>query len=237
MGNLIKYEGVILQRDGQLANSLECCCDERCDCCEVSDTTKITNGTFTYTGNFGLTGGTIVSYARNPSPCGNESIIANDAGNGYAIQCTGRMDFEVQLTNGACQEEELVSGYACLYILESKHNDNKGNCCYWEVWVEEPYSPCLLDGFPDFESEQPAVLHTCQGADAPSDCTFLLPTEPCYGFCRRNRAGNASPPWEAITFKTDAPGRCNCDTYYLDTSGGAGGGGSSPPGGGGSSPP
>lgn len=240
MPNLIRYEGIILQRDGQLANSLACCCDKPCDCCEVKDTIQV-QGIFTYTGNFGVTGGTIVAYEKADTLCEEASYAAPVASTGYGRKCSGKINFEVYLNNGACQEDETVSGYACLYIIESADNGNKGNCCYWEVWVEEPYIECLRDGFPDWETVQPAVVPTCTGGDVPADCQFIQPIDACYGFCSLNRQGcddTNGCEWDAITFITDAPGRCNCDTYYLDTSGGTGGGGSSPPdGGGGSSPP
>lgn len=220
---LIRYEGVILERDGALATSLSCCCDQ-CDCCRIEDADPlIFSSSFAHSGNFGVTGGVVISSELSTAPCSNRSIHSPNVtgGDGYERTCNGRIDFTARFTNGACQREEIVEGHACLYILESENNDDKGNCCYWEVFVEEPYDECLRDGFPDYETQQPAVLPGCNGADAPADCQFITPFDPCFGFCTENG-------WDEITIATNAPGTCNCDTYYLDTS---------PPGGGGSSPP
>jgi hypothetical protein len=194
---LITYEGVLLKRNDRLANGLACCCDV-CDCCAF-DTISIVASQFIYRGNFGITNGNIVANSfRKVSNAGCRSVT-DPSGQ----PCVGKVEFEVFLTNGGCQENATVDGHACLYVKRSADNDNKGNCCYWEIFVEEPeYSECLKDGFPDMNAARPTVP-TCTGGDAPSDCQFILPSDPCFGLC--------SPGgFDSISFTTDSGGNCSC---------------------------
>lgn len=198
---LIRYGGVLLKRGDALANGLACCCDD-CDCCSFNSITVIDN-TFTYTGSFGVTVGAVVS--GSVKKVGNTGC-ASQADNA-AQHCVGALEFQVAITNGACQQQETVDAKACLFVLRSKDNYDKGNCCYWEVELDEPTIACLQDGFP---ANQPAILPFCKGSDAPSDCTFIIPSDACYGKC-------STGGFATISFTTNSTGRCLCvgDEEYI----------------------
>ena len=200
---LVRYEGILLKRGDSLATSLACCCEPACDCCSFDSITS-TASTFVYRGNFGVTVGNIVS--------GSFRKVANTGctsqASPVAEKCVGKVEFQVLFTNGGCAEEEVVDGSACLFVKRSKDNDNKGNCCFWEVYVDEPdYSECLKDGFP---TGQHATVPFCKGGDAPSDCIFIQPADACYGLC--DQGG-----WDTISFTTNSAGRCLCpgDEEYI----------------------
>lgn len=218
---LIRYNGVILKRDGSLATSLNCCCDQPCNCCDMNfydySIPPLDELVTNHNGNFGNTVGELV-----------DSIAIEETGggthygdDGYSEACLGKIEFTYALDNGACQERETMEGRAYLRRAEKA----TGYCCYWEITFDEPYSQCLLDGFPVGEI---ALIPFCQGASAPTNCDSLLPIEPCYGIC--NTGG-----FDLLTFKTNVPGNCTCpgDTYFIELEGGSeapdGGGGSSPP--------
>jgi hypothetical protein len=198
---LIRYQGALLKRGNALANGLACCC-EFCDCCSFDSITIIAS-TFIYRGSFGITNGNIIANSFTKVSNAGCSSVTDPLGK----PCVGKVEFQVYLTNGGCQENDTVDGHACLYVKRSADNNGKGNCCYWEVFVEEPeYSECLKDGFP---TGQYATIPTCSGADAPADCQFITPSDACYGLC--DEGG-----WDSISFTTDSGGRCLCegDEYF-----------------------
>lgn len=195
---LIRYQGILLKRGNALANGLACCCDV-CDCCAF-DTISIVASQFIYTGRFGVTNGSIISGSMKKVSNAGCSSVTDPAGQA----CVGKVEFEVTITNGACQETQTVDGHACLYVKRSADNDDKGNCCYWEVFVGEPeYSECLQDGFPDMDVARPTVP-TCTGGDAPADCQFIQPSDPCFGLC--DEGG-----FDSMSFTTDSGGLCFCE--------------------------
>jgi hypothetical protein len=200
---LVRYEGILLKRGDALATSLACCCEPDCNCCSFENLTSVAS-TFVYRNSFGVTNGNIV--AGSDKKVRNTGCASQTAP--IAEKCVGKLEFEVLFTNGGCSESEVVAGSACLFVKRSKDNDNKGNCCFWEVFVEEPdYSECLKEGFP---TGQIATVPGCQGADAPSDCIFIIPADPCFGLC--DQGG-----WDTISFTTNAPGNCTClgDEEYI----------------------
>lgn len=216
---LVRYNGTILRADGGLAASLNCCCDE-CNCCEIdfySDFPAVSAFATNHSGIFGNTTGEILSSQFVNETGGSTNY--NDEG--YSESCLGKIEFVYRLQNGGCQEQEVLDGRA--YLRRAKRST--GYCCYWEVTFDEPYSECLLDGFPVGKI---ALMPQCSGAAAPTECETILPIDPCYGLC--NTGG-----FDTLTFQTNAPGTCTCpgDTYFIELEGGSeapdGGGGSSPP--------